>query len=235
MDKMLVIIPTLNEGKNIGAVVQKLKTELPNADVLVLDGYSEDETVTESISKGAKVVQVSKSFGIGGAVEAGILYAYRNNYDYLLRIDGDGQHDPEDLKKLLDLLINKEADFVIGSRFLGNSEYNPNALRNFGINFISFLISVCYGIVIKDCTSGCHLYNKSLIKFFAVDDNFDYSEVSSICLARKGGFNIKEHFINMRVRQSGQSTFSALIAAIYMIRNSLEIVLTMPRAIKKRK
>jgi glycosyltransferase involved in cell wall biosynthesis len=234
MKKILVIIPTLNEELNIGPVVKKLKEELPSSDILVIDGYSDDNTVSVAASEGAKVIQMSNSFGIGGAVEAGLLFAYRNNYDFLLRIDGDGQHGPEDLKGLMSLLLNDEADFVIGSRFLGEAEYSPNILRNFGIWFISTLIFICYRVNVKDCTSGCHLYNKSLIKFFATDDSFDYSEVSSICLARKAGFRIKEQFINMKVRQSGQSTFGAFKAALYMLRNSLEIILTMPRVIKKR-
>ncbi|MBK7960861.1 MAG: glycosyltransferase [Bdellovibrionales bacterium] len=231
----LVLIVALNEARSIGAVIREVKSSLPRADVLVVDGYSTDNTVLVSREYGASVIQVAKSFGIGGAVEAGILYASRNGYQYLARIDADGQHRPAEIDGLLSVLRRNEADFVIGSRFLGDSEYKPNLLRNSSIVLISSLIRWLYNLKVSDCTSGCQLYNRKLIDYFAKDSRFEYSEVRAIWTAHKAGFRIVEKFINMAPRSEGKSSFSTVNASLYMFKNLVDILFSGSISIGKRR
>jgi glycosyltransferase involved in cell wall biosynthesis len=231
--KILVILPALNEGKIIGAIVREIRAELVGCDVLVIDGFSVDDTVEQSIASGAHVIQVAKVFGIATAVEAGILYAYRGDYDYLVRIDADGQHPPSEIQGLLKSVVEGKADFVIGSRFLGNADYSPNLLRSLSIGMICFLLRVFHNVKVSDCTSGCQIYNREVIKFFARDTNFEYSEVRAIWMAHKAGFRILEQFINMTPRTTGVSSFSPMIALLYMFKNMVDIVLSMPILVKR--
>ncbi|MBF0292167.1 MAG: glycosyltransferase family 2 protein [Nitrospinae bacterium] len=231
--KILVIIPSLNEEKAIGDVISGIKKELGDCDVLVIDGYSRDNTVGVSLSHGAEVIQVAKEFGIAAAVEAGILVAYREKYGYLVRIDADGQHPPSEIKKILAHVISGEADFVIGSRFLGDADYTPTFLRNISIQTISFLLKALYKVKITDCTSGCQIYNSKVIEFFAQDNKFEYSEIRAIWMARKAGFVIKEEFINMAPRTHGVSSFSPWIAFFYMFKNIVDLVLSIPISLKR--
>jgi glycosyltransferase involved in cell wall biosynthesis len=232
-NEVLVIIPTLNEGKAIGPVISAIRQELQGCDVLVIDAYSKDDTVERSIEKGAQVIQVAKAFGIAAAVEAGILHAYRGGYKYLVRIDGDGQHPPSEIKALLQPVLEGRADFVIGSRFLGEADYSPNLLRNMSISLICMLLRVFHGVRISDCTSGCQIYNRAVIEFFARDESFEYSEIRAIWMAHKAGFRILEQFINMAPRLTGISSFSPMIAFLYMFRNTVDLVLSMPILVKK--
>lgn len=234
MNSILVIIASLNEENAIGDVISGIKRELDGCDVLVIDGYSTDNTVSVSLSHGAAVIQVDNAFGIAGAIEAGILDAYRGNYQYLVRIDADGQHPPREIRKVLDRVVSGSADFVIGSRFLGEADYSPNLLRNMSIGSIGFLLKVLHHVEITDCTSGCQIYNRKVIEFFAQDRKFEYSEIRAIWMAHKVGFKIKEEFINMAPRTSGVSSFSPRIAFLFMFKNIVDLVLSIPIALKGR-
>lgn len=231
----IIIIAALNEEDTIGKVIEETKQQIPNCDILVLDGYSKDKTVEVSLQKGASVVQVSKFFGIGGAVETGILYAFRNGYSYLARIDADGQHRPSEIGELLNYLKENKVDFVIGSRFLGKSDYKPSILRNSGIFIISFLMKLLYKIKVTDCTSGCHLYNRALIEYFAQDPKFEYSEIRAIWTASKADFKIEERFLNMAPRQAGMSSFSPINAFLYMFKNIVDILFSVRVFVRRTK
>ena len=231
--KILFVIAALNEEKNITNVLIEIKKYFPLAKVLVVDGCSKDKTVDVSIEAGANVIEVSKYFGIGGAVEAGMLYAHNHNFDILIRIDADGQHEPQEVLKLLEEFNREKLDLMIGSRFLGNSDYQPNLLRSSAISLISWLMKFCYGVKISDCTSGCHLYSKRLFSFFSKDINFNYSEVSVVCLSHKAGFKIKEGFINMQERKIGVSSFGLKNAFFYVFRNIVDVIFTMPLRLKR--
>jgi hypothetical protein len=194
----------------------------------VIDSYSRDKTVEVALKSGAQVIQVDRAFSIGGAVEAGILYAYRKNYDLLIRLDGDGQHPPSEVKKIIEPVKSRSLDFVIGSRFLGQSDYQPNFLRSISIGAICFMLKFLHRVKITDCTSGCQIYSKDLIRFFAEDKKFEYSEIRAIWMAHQAGFKIEERFINMAEREFGESTFSLKVAFLYMFKNILDLILSVP-------
>lgn len=227
-NEILVIIPSLNEEKAIGPVIAGIKAALGSCDVLVIDGYSRDKTLEVSLAHGAEVIQVDKAFGIAAAVESGIMAAHRGDYRYLVRIDADGQHPPSEVNKILAPVQAGKADFVIGSRFLGDADYSPNLLRSVSISTICFLLRVLHRVKITDCTSGCQIYTKEVISFFASDPKFEYSEIRAIWMANKAGFRIKEEFINMAPRLTGVSSFSAMNAFLYMFKNIVDLILAVP-------
>ena len=219
--KILIVIPTYNEGLIIGKVISEIKIIFEKVDILVIDAYSSDETYNQVKRNGANIIQIDKIFGIGLAIETGIFFANKNDYDFLVRIDGDDQHSPSDVKNLLDLAINKKSDLTIGSRFLDKSEYHPNYLRLYGIRLLRKLIKIFYKTKVTDCTSGCQILSKKLIKELSRNEFFEYSEVGIICVASKLNMSIQEKFINMKERKTGSSSFNFTNSFIYMFKNIL--------------
>jgi glycosyltransferase involved in cell wall biosynthesis len=231
-NKYLVVLASLNEELAIGNVLTNIKKFIPDADILVVDGYSRDKTVEVSLNHGAKVIQVDKAYGIAGAVEAGILYASQNNHSHLIRLDADGQHPPEEIAKILSSNLDNDVDFVLGSRYLGEADYSESLLRKISISSICLLLKVLHKVNVTDCTSGCHIYSKNMIDYFAKNSAFEYSEVRIIWMAHEAGFKIKETFINMAPRLTGESSFTPLNAANYMFKNLLDLILSMPLFLK---
>ena len=219
--KILIVIPTYNEGLIIEKVISEIDTFFETANILVIDAYSSDETCAQAKKKGVNLIQIDKIFGISLAIETGIYYAYENDYDFSVRIDGDGQHSPSDVKDLLDFAIDTKSDLTIGSRFLNKSEYHPNQLRLYGIRLLRKLIKVFYKTEITDCTSGCQILSKNLIKEIISDELFEYSEIGIICKTSILGKTIKEKFINMKERKTGSSLFNFKNSFIYMFKNIL--------------
>ena len=219
--KILITIPTYNEGLIIEKVISEINTIFKKVDILVIDAYSTDKTYKEVKKNGANIIQIDKIFGIGLAIETGILFANKNDYDFLVRIDGDGQHSPSDVKGLLDLAIEKRSDLTIGSRFLDKSEYRPNYLRLYSIRLLRKLIKIFYKTKVTDCTSGCQILSKKLIKELNRNEVFEYSEVGIICVASKLNMSIQEKFINMKERKTGNSSFNFTNSFVYMFKNIL--------------
>jgi glycosyltransferase involved in cell wall biosynthesis len=232
--KILVILPSLNEEGAIREVIADIKKFIVNSNILVIDGYSSDNTVNYSRKSGAKTISIDKNFGIGLAVEAGLMAAYKGNYDYLLRIDSDGQHPPKEALKILKKATQYKYDLTIGSRFLGKSKYEPNSLRLVSIKLICFLLRLLHGASVTDCTSGCQIISKRLIKNLVLDKKFEYSEIRIIWMAKKMGFKVVEEFINMKPREIGVSSFSPFIAFKYMFENLIDLVASVKVRLKKK-
>src|SRR5437899_2600121 len=102
---LLLIIPAYNESGCIGEVVARARRALPYADILVIDDGSLDDTAGVAERAGAFAISHPFNLGIGGAVQTGLKFAYKRGYDYVARIDGDGQHDPSELVRLLSPIL----------------------------------------------------------------------------------------------------------------------------------
>lgn len=165
---VLVIIPAFNEEGNIGEVVRKANA-CRNADVLVIDDCSTDNTVMAAKSAGAWVISLPCNMGYGVAIQTGYKYAIRHGYDYLVQIDGDGQHDPAYIGTMLDELDKGSADLIIGSRFLGIKAYEIPVFRRIGIKAFSFITFALIGQRINDITSGMQAMNATVIRHFCGD------------------------------------------------------------------
>jgi glycosyltransferase involved in cell wall biosynthesis len=219
--KILVVIPAYNEEASICKVIDGVRKHLPEADVLVVNDGSLDSTSSEVRGKGASILDLPYNLGIGGAVQTGCLYALQHGYEFVLRLDGDGQHHPQEISKLLKPLLEGEADIVIGSRFLSKEGYKSTFLRRMGIRFFSLVIRLITGGNIKDPTSGFNGMNKKGIELISYKYSSDYPEVEALIIARKRGLRIKEVPVIMKRRKKGKSSIDYLEAIYYMIKVSI--------------
>lgn len=229
MDKnacaILVIIPAYNESQNIQKVINDLKKWAPSMDYLIINDCSKDNTLSILQRSNAVYLDLPINLGIGGGVQTGYLYAMKNNYDIAIQMDGDGQHNAEYLNTLIKPILEKKANFVIGSRYLKHEGFQSSFFRRIGIKFLSFLIKLCTGLKIHDVTSGFRAVDKTLIKLFAQEYAQDYPEPEAIVLAAQNNAQITEVPVLMNERKGGQSSISGLKTIYYMIKVSLSIIL----------
>jgi len=223
--KIMVVVPAYNEEKNIYKVVASVKKCHPEIDVVVVNDGSKDNTCFEAKRAGAFVIDLPQNLGIGGAVQTGYLYGKRNDYDVVIQIDGDGQHDPKDISRLVEVIENKEADMVIGSRFVEQTDYKSNSMRKLGINFFSRFVSFVCQQNFYDTTSGYRAANRKVIELFSTYYPKDYPEVETIVYAIKRGIKIKEISVDMNKRQGGKSSITPLKSVYYMIKVMSAILL----------
>lgn len=221
--KVLVIVPAYNEEESIKKVVNEIKSKNKDVDVIVVNDGSRDNTVKEAKNTEALVVDLPCNLGIGGAVQTGYLYAYNNNYDIAIQIDGDGQHDPSYIKQMVEIIQKKQADMVIGSRFIEKTGYKQTFMRKLGNNVLSFIIRILTGKKIYDTTSGYRASNREIIKRFANSYPFDYPEPDTNLQLIVSKKVIKEIPVEMRQRTTGKSFASPLKSVQYMIKVSLAL------------
>ena len=220
--KVLVVIPAYNEAENIVATV-KTVTDLGYDYVVVNDG-STDNTLHVCRENGLNVLDLPQNLGIGGAVQAGHKYAQRFEYDVDIQVDGDGQHDPAFIPKLVEQIKNGK-DLVIGSRFLEETDgFQSTFMRRVGITWLSFVIKVVSGHKIADPTSGFRASGKRAIDLFCKSYPIDYPEPDSIVSAMKNGLAVGEVSVLMKERQGGVSSISGFKSVYYMIKVTLAII-----------
>jgi hypothetical protein len=224
--KILIIIPVYNEEKNIIDVVNNIKKYCSNVDYIIINDCSKDKTKAVIEENGFNYISLPVNMGIGGGVQTGYKYAVENDYDIAIQIDGDGQHDPKYINKLIQPIIDGEANMTIGSRFIEKEGFQTSFMRRVGINFLKVLIRVCCGVTITDATSGFRASDKELTKRFSEVYAQDYPEPEAIIDSVVNGFKIKEVPVIMHERQEGQSSINAFKSVYYMIKVSLAIILS---------
>lgn len=223
--KILVIVPAYNESESIEKVVESLQNMENEIDYLVVNDCSTDneEEVLRNISANHIVLPVN--LGIGGAVQAGYQYADAHDYDIAIQIDGDGQHDPAYISKLVEPLISGEADMAIGSRFITKEGFQSSGLRRTGITMLSALIRLVCGVKVYDVTSGFRATNRFMTKVFANDYAQDFPEPEAIVSCVMHGGRVKEVPVVMREREAGVSSIHSFKSIYYMIKVSLAVIL----------
>jgi len=223
--KVLVIVPAYNEAEGIAQVIDQLRRETPYADVLVINDGSSDATGTIARAAGVNVIDLTCNLGIGGAVQTGYRYAAEHHYDYAVQIDGDGQHSPSDLGRLLFAMFDTNADMVIGSRFITKEGFQSTFARKMGIGVLSTLLSRLTGRIVTDPTSGYRLCGRRAISLFAREYPTDYPEVEALMLLYNRELSFAEIPVVMHERQGGVSSISALKSVYYMSKVILSVLL----------
>ncbi len=223
--KTLIIIPAYNESKNIKNVINNIKSTNMEVEYLIVNDCSIDDTTDVCASNRYNYISLPVNLGIGGGVQAGYKYAAYYDYDVAIQMDGDGQHDANYIKTLLQPIIDDRADIVIGSRFITKEGFQSSGIRRFGISFISFLIKSCCGVKIKDVTSGFRAVNKKFIHIYADEYSQDYPEPEAIISGALNDGRICEVPVLMHERSSGTSTISAWKSVYYMIKVSLAVLI----------
>jgi hypothetical protein len=199
----------------------------------VVDDGSTDETTTVATRAGATVIRLPFNLGIGGAVQAGYMYAQEHGYRVAVQVDGDGQHDP---RYIPDLLARLEQDpslnMVTGSRFLERVEggYTSSATRRAGIRLFASIVSFVSRQRVTDPTSGFRMTDRRGIELFARDYPHDYPEVEAILLMHAHRLRSTEIPVAMRPRTTGSSAISTIQAGYYMIKVLLAVFVGVFRA-----
>ena len=227
MEKINLIIPCFNEENNIGNLLHEIEN-LHNSrfhSIIINDCSTDHTSFIARKDINTEVIDLPINLGVGGAVQTGFILTQKEDAEFAIKLDGDGQHNPEYIEKLIKPLTENQADIVIGSRFLEkNSGYKSTMLRRLGIKILQITCKILTGLTITDPTSGFRAYNKKSIDFMAENyPNFDYPEPEEIILASKNKLRILEIPIIMRPRMFGESNITNLGSLYYMIK----VILTM--------
>ncbi len=210
-NRRIAIVPAYCEERAIGGVVAEIRAFDPHLDVVVIDDGSPDGTAAAARAAGAAVVRLPFNLGIGGAVQTGFKYALANGYELAVRLDGDGQHDPTELARILAPVLAGDADIVVGSRFAaGRDGYRPPFARRLGIGMFARVVSLLVRQRVTDTTSGFQALNRRGIALFAADYPHDYPEVEATVMVVKHRLRLLEVPVRMREREHGRSSITAL-------------------------
>jgi len=211
--RTVAVLPAYNEADTVGRVVEQTREHVD--EVVVVDDGSSDATAEIARSHGATVVEHVFNTGVGGAVRTGYQYAIRHDYDWVLQIDADGQHDPAQIPRLLDHAEGQ--DMVIGSRYLNESIQDYSLVRKAGIRFFTRVVRTLGGVDITDVTSGFRVYRVAALaeilhrsdKHWAVEQTLE---------AAKRGQRITEVSVEIPTRETGQSQFTLDTFVLYPLR-----------------
>lgn len=223
--KKLIIIPAYNESENIEKTVIEIQKKAIDFDYVIINDCSTDNTREICEKNGFNVVNLPINLGIGGAVQTGYKYAFNNNYDIAVQVDGDGQHDPAFLNKMAEYLEEKNLDMVIGSRFIEREGFQSSSARRIGIKYFTVLIKVLTGTRITDPTSGLRMVNRDIIKVFSKNYPKDYPEPESVVAILNQKKRVQEIPVIMRAREGGISSISLKKSIYYMVKVTLAIII----------
>ena len=220
--KTLIVIPAYNEQDNIKRVVDNIIENYPQFDYVVVNDGSRDNTSAICHENGYNIVDLPVNLGLAGAFQTGLKYAYKMGYDKAIQYDADGQHLAEYIQTMADCMDSEEMDIVIGSRFV--TVEKPRTMRMLGSRVIALAIFLTTGKKLTDPTSGMRMFNKKMIKEFALDANYG-PEPDTISYLMRNGAKVKEVQVEMRERIAGESYLNPVNRIKYMVKMGISIVL----------
>lgn len=234
---LLVIVPAFNEEQAVGQVVREIRAAWPGIPVLVIDDCSKDGTAGIAREAGAAVLSLPHHLGLGGAVQAGYKLAYELGYEYVIRVDGDGQHDPRDIPRLYEALRTSGCQMVIGSRYLDGDSHRTSFLRLLGTRFFRLMLRPILGKTVRDPTSGFVGVNRAALEVFSKSFPLEYPEIEALVVLQRRRFDFVEVPCRMRPRLGGKSTITAVKSMYYIVHVLLGVfvnILKLERRLWKR-
>lgn len=217
--RVLIVVPCYNEEDSLPVLLKEIG--LTGFDAVILNDASCDSTQEIAEKSGFSTINLPLNLGIGGAVQSGFIYAVRNNYDIVVQIDGDGQHNPSQIQLLIQPILNGEADCVIGSRYLPFSPdfgYHTPLARRIGMYFSTSILSLIGGLHVHDTTSGFRALNRKAFSYFSKKYPVDHPEAEALLMLHQIGLKVIEVPVSMRPRLAGQSLFTLLKSIMYPLR-----------------
>ncbi len=214
---LLVIVPAFNEEGAIAGVIREINQHLPGVPVLVIDDASVDSTAALARHAGAGVLTVPHHLGLGGCVQAGYKLAHELGYDYVIRVDGDGQHDPADIPAVFDTLRKSGCQMVIGSRFINGGGRHTSVSRGLAIRFFRLVLRPILGKPVHDPTSGFVGVNREALEVFSRSFPLEYPEIEALVVLQRRHFRFEEVPCRMRPRTTGRSSITAVKSIYYII------------------
>jgi glycosyltransferase involved in cell wall biosynthesis len=216
-DSLLVIVPAYNEEGAVAGVVRAIHSIMPGTPVLVIDDCSTDATQQVARAAGADVLPLAHHLGLGGCVQAGYKLAYELGYEYVIRVDGDGQHDPGDIPRVFEALRTSGYEMVIGSRFLSEGSFDAGVIRALGIRFFRLVLRPILGKPVHDPTSGFVGVNRSALQVFSKSFPLEYPEIEALVVLQRRRFRFQEIPCKMRPRTTGRSSITAARSLYYIV------------------
>jgi len=216
-DSLLVIVPALNEEGAIGDVVRAIQESVPEASVLVIDDGSTDATIDRARAAGAEILPLPHHLGLGGCVQAGYKLAYELGFSYVIRVDGDGQHDARDIPRILEKLKTTGCEMVIGSRFTEENGSRTSLTRSLGIRLFRLVLRPILGQPVHDPTSGFVGVNRRALDVFSRSFPLEYPEIEALVVLQRRRFRFEEVACKMRPRTTGRSSITAVKSLFYIV------------------
>jgi hypothetical protein len=220
----LIFIPAWNEEESLPAVLEELHSELPDADVLVVDDGSTDRTTDVAREHDAHVLSFEENRGLRAAIAAGYGYAAENGYAYCGRVDADGQHPVAELRKLLELVRSGQCDVAVGSRFATSSgngfsreRYESSPARRLGTGVLRRSIGIVLDRPFHDATSGMYAVNARAMAILARPYASGAPEVEALLRLHDEGLRVTEVPVEMRERASGESKLQGKKALVLVL------------------
>lgn len=221
MNQVLLVIPAYNEEKNIEKVVDRLIRDFPQLDYVVVNDGSRDSTAQICRTRGYNLLDLPVNLGLAGCFQAGMKYAWQQGYSYAIQFDGDGQHRPEYIMAMKEKM-DEGYDIVIGSRYVTRKK--EWSMRMIGSRMIAAAIFLTTGAKVHDPTSGMRMFNRPLIREFALNLNYG-PEPDTLSFLIKRGAKVAEIQVEIDERLEGESYLKPLVAAKYMARMLVSIFL----------
>jgi glycosyltransferase involved in cell wall biosynthesis len=227
--RTLVFIPAWNEEDSVATVIAGVLAAIPDADVLVIDDGSVDETAARAREAGALVASLPFNQGLGAALQTGYLFALREGYDHCAHLDADGQHPPAEVARLLEEIRADRADLVIGSRYrdpaqAGSDDYKPTISRRIGIGVFRFFLTLATRQRFTDTTSGMRAANRTVMALFSERYSPDFAEIESLQLAVREGLRVEEVPVRMLERVGGSSFLTPLRSAFFIFKGMIVLI-----------
>jgi len=215
--KLMILVPAYNEEGAIGEVVASVKQVMPGTQVLVVDDCSKDGTALRARAAGAGVLPLPHHLGLGGCVQAGYKLAFELGYEYVIRVDGDGQHDARDIPKVFETLCESGCEMVIGSRYVNGTSGGTSWLRATGIRFFRLVLRPILGRPVRDPTSGFVGVNRSALEVFSRSFPLEYPEIEALVVLQRRRFRFMEVPCHMLPRRTGRSTITPMKSIYYIV------------------
>ena len=221
---LMILIPAFNEEGAVGTVIAEVRALYPELPILVVDDCSPDGTRTVALEAGADVITVPYHLGLGGCVQAGYRLAYDLGFHYVIRLDGDGQHDPAYVGLIRDTLFRSGAQMVIGSRYIDGGGKHTSFPRGIGIVFFRWFLAIILRKQVHDPTSGYVGVNRQALEVFARSFPLEYPEIEALVVLQRLTFRFEEVPVKMRARMAGTSTITAVRSFYYVLHVLLGVV-----------
>jgi glycosyltransferase involved in cell wall biosynthesis len=216
--RRIAIVPAFNEEETVARVIEEIRAFDRGFAIVVVDDGSTDRTGVVAERLGVEVLRLPFNLGIGGAVQTGYQYALDNGFELAVQVDGDGQHNPQEIARLVEPILDGKADMVVGTRFTEGGGYRGTRLRRVGIHLFAGVVSLMVGQRVTDTTSGFRAVNRKGIRLFATDYPHDYPEVEATVLVSRHRLKMVEVPVVMRIRETGSSSITALSSVYYMVK-----------------
>lgn len=222
--RALVLIPARNEEGAIGGVVDEVRSHCPQVPIVVVDDGSQDSTAAIAQLHGARVLRLPHQLGLGGGLQAGYRLAFELGYQYVVRIDGDGQHDPSYIPAMIDAVSKPGVHMAIGSRFVSSNGGYTSLVRGLGIRLFRTLLWPILGRPVRDPTSGYVAVNREALEVFSKSFPLEYPEIEALVVLRRRAFHFVEVPVSIRPRKTGRSTITAVKSVYYLVHVMLGVL-----------